>query len=55
VAQHLQRDLNAEHNSSDIKTRNEIQLTVRTTRWPNTCAEISTPNTATASVKYSTR
>jgi hypothetical protein len=33
VGQNLYRDLNAEHKCSDTKTRNKIQLAVRTTRW----------------------
>ncbi len=48
---HLYRDLNAEHNSSDIKTRNERQLAVRTTKWTSTCTEISTLNTTAVSQK----
>jgi hypothetical protein len=44
VAQHLRRDLNAEHNSSVTKIRNEIPLAERTTRWASTCTEISTLN-----------
>ncbi len=51
MGQHLYRDLNAEHNSSDFKKRNEMQLAVRTNRWPNTCAEISTLNTTAVSLK----
>jgi hypothetical protein len=55
VGQHLYRGLNAEHNSSDFKKRNEIQLAVRTTRWASTCTEISTLNTTAVSPKQGIR
>ncbi len=51
MGQHLHRNLNAERNSSDIKTRDDIQLAVRTTRWASTCKEISTLNTTALSQK----
>jgi hypothetical protein len=51
MAQHLYRDLNAEHDSSVITTLSKIQLAVRTTRWASTCTEISTLNTTSVTLK----
>ncbi len=57
MAQHLYRDLNAEHDISDTKTRNEIQLATRTRRGANTYTEISMLNTTAVSqeqrIRYS--